>query len=135
MNKSTRDVVWHGRAIILGGCAGMVVGLCANVLAWFGCIVCIIPGGFIVLGLSKIVLGRLPPIDDPYSYYLMMAMNLVTFTGAGALIGPIIYYPFRAKNLPFGDARFSPRCAKCGYSLIGNVSGLCPECGTKIEKV
>jgi hypothetical protein len=23
-------------------------------------------------------------------------------------------------------------CAKCGYSLIGNVSGTCPECGTMI---
>jgi hypothetical protein len=24
-------------------------------------------------------------------------------------------------------------CATCGYSLIGNVSGICPECGTKIR--
>ena len=64
-----------------------------------------------------------------------MVVNVVIFTGAGTLIGPIIYYLFRPKNLPFGDARFSPRCANCGYSLIGNVSGLCPECGTKIEKV
>ena len=23
-------------------------------------------------------------------------------------------------------------CQKCGYSLVGNVSGVCPECGTKI---
>jgi len=23
-------------------------------------------------------------------------------------------------------------CLKCGYSLTGNVSGLCPECGTKV---
>ena len=26
-----------------------------------------------------------------------------------------------------------PRCPKCDYSLIGNVSGRCPECGRKIE--
>ena len=25
-------------------------------------------------------------------------------------------------------------CQKCGYNLIGNVSGVCPECGTKIEQ-
>ncbi len=25
-------------------------------------------------------------------------------------------------------------CQKCGYNLTGNVSGVCPECGTKIEK-
>ncbi|HET6247117.1 MAG TPA: hypothetical protein VFE47_05400 [Tepidisphaeraceae bacterium] len=23
-------------------------------------------------------------------------------------------------------------CVKCGYSLRGNVSGICPECGTKV---
>ncbi|UCC29745.1 MAG: hypothetical protein JSU86_16260 [Phycisphaerales bacterium] len=25
-------------------------------------------------------------------------------------------------------------CRKCGYDLTGNVSGVCPECGTEIEK-
>lgn len=24
-------------------------------------------------------------------------------------------------------------CAQCGYNLTGNVSGLCPECGTSVE--
>jgi hypothetical protein len=24
------------------------------------------------------------------------------------------------------------RCRKCGYSLIGNTSGICPECGTPV---
>jgi hypothetical protein len=24
-------------------------------------------------------------------------------------------------------------CQKCGYNLTGNVSGMCPECGTKIK--
>ena len=24
-------------------------------------------------------------------------------------------------------------CRKCGYSLVGNVSGVCPECGTSIS--
>ena len=24
-------------------------------------------------------------------------------------------------------------CTKCGYNLTGNVSGVCPECGTRIE--
>jgi hypothetical protein len=24
-------------------------------------------------------------------------------------------------------------CRKCGYNLTGNVSGVCPECGTKIR--
>lgn len=25
-----------------------------------------------------------------------------------------------------------PRCAICGYNLTGNVSGVCPECGTPV---
>ena len=25
-------------------------------------------------------------------------------------------------------------CRECGYDLTGNVSGVCPECGTRIEK-
>lgn len=25
----------------------------------------------------------------------------------------------------------APRCAACGYNLTGNMSGVCPECGTK----
>jgi len=33
----------------------------------------------------------------------------------------------RPKKIPPRDV-----CAACGYSLIGNVSGVCPECGTKI---
>ncbi len=30
-------------------------------------------------------------------------------------------------------ARLFPRCIRCGYDLTGNVSGVCPECGAKIE--
>ena len=27
-----------------------------------------------------------------------------------------------------------PKCRECGYNLTGNVSGVCPECGTEIEQ-
>jgi hypothetical protein len=26
-----------------------------------------------------------------------------------------------------------PVCSECGYNLTGNVSGVCPECGTRME--
>ena len=26
------------------------------------------------------------------------------------------------------------RCATCGYDLTGNVSGICPECGTAVPR-
>ena len=25
-------------------------------------------------------------------------------------------------------------CRRCGYSLTGNVSGICPECGTPVDR-
>ncbi len=28
----------------------------------------------------------------------------------------------------------APSCAKCGYNLIGNMTGACPECGTAIAR-
>ena len=27
------------------------------------------------------------------------------------------------------------RCAKCGFNLTGNISGICPECGTTVKTV
>src|SRR6476620_10337007 len=32
----------------------------------------------------------------------------------------------------YGPLMDSPACDKCGYSLAGNVSGVCPECGAKV---
>lgn len=38
---------------------------------------------------------------------------------------------WRAADLG-GAAGIDPACAKCGYDLTGNVSGICPECGERI---
>lgn len=29
--------------------------------------------------------------------------------------------------------KLEPCCAKCGYCIIGNTNGICPECGSKIS--
>ena len=34
----------------------------------------------------------------------------------------------------FGRGRLSGGCVRCGYSLTGNTSGVCPECGTPVPK-
>ena len=44
---------------------------------------------------------------------------------------PAIWLWRRNRHRPAtGDGM--PHCAKCDYSLTGNVSGICPECGTPI---
>jgi hypothetical protein len=52
------------------------------------------------------------------------------------IIGNAVFYGC----VGFGIAmllRRRPRkgpCVKCGYNLTGNESGICPECGTRIER-
>ena len=35
--------------------------------------------------------------------------------------------------LPFANPAQRGICGKCGYDLTGNTSGVCPECGTRIN--
>ncbi len=42
-----------------------------------------------------------------------------------ALAGPTVVLWRRDRPIPRGH------CRSCGYNLTGNVSGVCPECGTK----
>ncbi|MDM8007035.1 MAG: hypothetical protein QUV05_12925 [Phycisphaerae bacterium] len=36
-------------------------------------------------------------------------------------------------NWPIRGGRDAFGCRRCGYNLTGNVSGVCPECGEKIQ--
>lgn len=45
------------------------------------------------------------------------------------LAGRWIYRSFRWKMAPYDGSW----CLKCGYSLTGNVSGICPECGEEVS--
>jgi hypothetical protein len=50
-----------------------------------------------------------------------------------ALTWPITYLSFRlGRSAPASDPNAPPTCPKCEYNLTGNVSGICPECGTPI---
>jgi hypothetical protein len=47
-----------------------------------------------------------------------------------ALILSLLRYKRRRYQFAVIDAPF---CQSCGYSLVGNVSGICPECGTQVR--
>lgn len=50
------------------------------------------------------------------------------------LIFIVIQFIYRGRReIDAVDWQGEGRCAKCGYDLRGNVSGVCPECGAPVE--
>lgn len=58
-----------------------------------------------------------------YPSWLMFAV-FATYPAITFIRGPLRRYRRRRRGL----------CLKCGYDLTGNVTGVCPECGTKVER-
>ena len=61
------------------------------------------------------------------------------FIYAGFVLPPLLIFLVYRATLPHAcwailAARGEPICTACGYNLTGNESGMCPECGTTIEK-
>ena len=50
------------------------------------------------------------------------------------LFGTCLTIAFMHGPLRRRHRRKRGECIKCGYNLTGNVSGICPECGTRIEQ-
>ena len=70
---------------------------------------------------AGLFLGQLPPlflITFPFSY--------VGSWGVALAVG----VPFRLRRRPIPP----DHCPACGYDLTGNISGVCPECGTQIAR-
>jgi len=72
--------------------------------------------------------------------WIWMAFGLSYLDDEAAVVLSAILVP--SVMLVFMDRRVvrrrsadpTPRCKTCGYNLTGNVSGICPECGTLIPK-
>ena len=60
----------------------------------------------------------------------MWILTLAVF----AIMWPVTYFSFRlGRDTRTPDPNAPPTCGTCGYNLTGNVSGICPECGTPID--
>ena len=69
-----------------------------------------------------------------FAYFGTEWTYLVLFTvfGIPLLLVILLWILQRTGFLP---RRHRPgHCSKCDYDLTGNVSGRCPECGTKVER-
>ena len=63
------------------------------------------------------------------SNILLAVIQLPFWLLGGLLFGYVM------KRLVLGEQPNTPgQCVQCGYNLSGNVSGICPECGTRIER-
>ena len=72
------------------------------------------------------------PLGTTEDFILQQAVRLpVTFGIASA----VNFFAWAICRLVRGKPLINDGslCAHCGYNLTGNVSGICPECGTKIE--
>ncbi len=55
------------------------------------------------------------------------------YSTTGAMIVALIAIPASMLLYPLPRTPDSNHCARCGYNLTGNVTGVCPECGTTTD--
>ena len=78
-----------------------------------------LPGG--IVGAAVGVIG-LEGRSLPGGPVVFTAVNALFYAGVGW-----VFHPVRQKYHTPGC------CQECDYDLTGNISGVCPECGTTIE--
>ena len=69
------------------------------------------------------------------TFYLMSVLLRPSSFWMGALViaSPVVLWVALAQHARRQWVRYRDGlCTRCGYALIGNVTGICPECGTVI---
>ena len=111
------------KALLCGSLVGLAIGVVVAGLAILLRLgICLLPGG-VLAALIFFVLGR--DFNSAAFTLTTSLLNVLTWAAIGALCAFIW-----ESSLPLEPQRYAPECSKCGYSLIGNTSGRCPECGT-----
>lgn len=113
---------------VYGGMAGLLLGAMAAVRVWPGLSICVACGAQFVgaltvgFGMSWIDAQSGPP---DYAVFGMLG---------GGTVGIVLAEVVRHRYYQSGAEAYVPLCPQCGYSLRGNVSGTCPECGTPVNR-
>lgn len=81
-------------------------------------------------------LASLPSYDDPRWQKEPYKMVRVPYWPLGILLIVLVTRLLRRNLLVWGLYRRARRglCLRCGYNLTGNMSGVCPECGTAVSR-
>lgn len=85
-----------------------------------------LPGAIVVGAICALLTGDPRAIIDLPG--ILIVLNAMFYGSIGGCIVFLWRQPESA------SLEKTPICAKCAYSLIGNVSGVCPECGAPIDK-
>ena len=64
---------------------------------------------------------------------LLILLGVLAAVGGCAVMAWIYLVEIRGAIRNWWRRR-AGRCLHCGYDLTGNVSGICPECGTPVQK-
>ncbi len=80
-----------------------------------------LPGVLILIPVER-VLGPSPLMQ---STLLLILINLFVYSIIGGFAGAVFWNR---------KCQSDPLKCRCGYLLIGNVSGCCPECGREIDR-
>ena len=68
---------------------------------------------------------------DTPMWVVFVFVHVAAFV-ACALSWPLTALAFTLWNPPHSVGPGEPTCLRCGYCLVGNTSGVCPECGTSV---
>lgn len=122
---------------------GIVVGIILGIAATYTAVLAPLP----VSPTTKFFLW--PSTPGVALLYVMQGSRPVHFPGIPVLAANVVMYSFSAlvvagvvevvrRLVATARSRNKPGaayCPACQYNLTGNVSGVCPECGTKIERM
>lgn len=107
---------------------GVVVGLLPSIVTWLWLVHHMTPlrwSRTLLVGLASLPVGTVLSCGLPVGFvvvywYLSVPLALGTASCMHLLLARLETQPAY------------PACLCCGYNLTGNVSGVCPECGTEI---
>jgi hypothetical protein len=91
----------------------------------------IVSGCLLIIGI--LFLGIFVDHDEPWYEWLGAGMiAFVLVGGSGWAFSIILFRETRDAIRSIRQDKTRGRCLQCSYLLRGNVSGICPECGTPI---
>ncbi len=114
--ESRRVIRWVIGSAVFGAGSAFLADICLLALP-------AIPGAAV----GSLLAGKGILTDHGADLKWLVPVNTAIYALAGYGLG---VYRVRAKRMACNE----PRCENCSYLLVGNRSGRCPECGTRVSR-